>query len=244
MEFLFDKFKDARKYSVHLAKSYRTSIQMLRRGEKFSVIMPEGLKSKIGHEGITIATVVACLMAGKSLADTPETDLVLEAIRRSNNALSGVSEAEIGDYINQLSPEQLQGFVNNVKGIYHELSFIDVHNLSGADTVANVFEQTNHAGADIYFTDGAEIVGQVQLKATDSVSYVQEHIETYPDIQILATEEVASVIEGVTSSGFSNAELTSEVNEALQHIMDPSILEQAGDMLAQIAGGIFELLTW
>ena len=61
---------------------------------------------------------------------------------------------------------------------------------------------------------------------------------------MLATDEVAAKFGSVESSGFSNAELTSEVNEALQSLVDPSIFEQAGDLVGQIAAGIFDLLTW
>ena len=244
MEFLFDSFRDASRYTAHIAKSYKSSPRLTRRGSKFVVILPDGLKSKLGKEAVTVAAVFACLMAGQSLMDTPETDLVLDAIHRSSNALAGMSEQEIGEYLNSLNPEQLQGLANNVKGIYHELSFVEAHNLEGGDTVAAVFSETNHAGADVYFTDSGNVVAEVQLKATENVEHVQAHLEAYPDVEVLATEEVASILEGVESSGFSNAELTAEVNDALQAIIDPSILEQAGDMLGQVAAGIFELLTW
>lgn len=244
MEFLFETFREASRYTAHIAKVYKSSPLLTRRGGAFAVVLPDGLKSKLGQEGLTVAAVFACLIADKALADTPQTQLVIEALRRSNSALESMSEAELGEYLRSLSPDQLQGLANNVKGIYHELSFVELHNLSGSDTVANVFEGTNHVGADVYFTNGEHVIGHVQLKATDSVAYVRDHTTAHPDINVLATDEVAARMKGVESSGFSNSELTAEVSDALNSVMNPSLLDHAGDALASIAGGIFELLTW
>ncbi len=244
MEFLFDSFKDASRYAAQTAKDHKSTLRLIRRGNKFAVLIPDGLKSNSGKEAVTVAVVLACLMAGGALNDTPETELVMEAIRRSNTVLAGMSEHEIGEYLSNLSPEQLQGFANNVKGIYHELSFVEAHNAEGGDTVAEIFAETNHAGADVYLTDGGEVVGELQLKATENAHHIQEHLAAYPDTEVLATVEVASIVDGVESSGFSNAELTAEVNEVLQSIIDPAIIEQAGDLLGAAAVKVFELIFW
>ena len=58
----------------------------------------------------------------------------------------------------------------------------------------------------------------LQLKATDSAAYLRQTLEKYPDIQVMATEEVAALeeFEGtVIDSGISNAEITEKVTTDL-----------------------------
>lgn len=207
-----------------------------------------GIQRKERLEQIAVASIVGSLAAGHALAETPEKAMVMEALRRSSNALSEMSESEIGDYLNTLSPEQLGGLISNVKGIYHELLFVEAHNLNAADTTAHLFESTNHPGADVYFTDGSDIVGAIQLKATESVHYVSQHFETYPDIPVAATSEVALLVPDVTDSGFSDASLTTDVTNTLHGAMDPSILDQAGELIGGaiefVIGGVASLFDW
>ncbi|KZY73798.1 hypothetical protein A3740_18125 [Oleiphilus sp. HI0068] len=65
--------------------------------------------------------------------------------------------------------------------------------------------------------DGA--LSEVQLKATDNVTYVNEHIEKYPDIDVVATTEVAAKIDGVESSGFSNESLEQDVTSGVEELI-------------------------
>ena len=56
------------------------------------------------------------------------------------------------------------------------------------------------------------------LKATDSAAYLRQTLEKYPDIQIMATEEVAALEEfdaTLIDSGISNAEITADVTNAV-----------------------------
>ena len=75
---------------------------------------------------ITIAvstTVVTKLLQGDISDLTPDQELVLEALRRSRNDLNDASEVKLIEYVAPLSDCQLDGLINNVKGIYQELLF-------------------------------------------------------------------------------------------------------------------------
>ena len=160
------------------------------------------------------ATVITQLMQG-DLADlTDNQELVLEALRRSRNDLAEASDEELIAYVNGLSDVQLDGMINNVKGIYHELIFVAAENSDGDIYSASLFEATNYPGADVILTN--ELTGEsqsIQLKATQYKSYIQEHQERYSEFQVFATEEVAGG--DISSSGFTNEQITEDTEIAI-----------------------------
>ena len=132
----------------------------------------------------------------------------------------------MASYIQGMEPSQITGLSNNIKGIYHELIFQNRENNDGDQYVVEVFEATNHAGSDVCIINTLTgDVKEVQLKATKYASYIREHNEKYEDIAVFATEEVASIDDEITSSGFSNAELNEDVAtvfDGLNDYDDPS----------------------
>ena len=80
-----------------------------------------------------------------------------------------------------------------------------------------MFELTNHPGADITIFEDGEVINELQMKATDSMSYISTTIEENPDIAIVATNEVASAFGSamVIDSEIENAVLESSVLETL-----------------------------
>jgi len=76
---------------------------------------------------------------------------------------------------------------------------------------------------------------EYQLKSTGSVSYVREHLEKYSDIEVLATNEASSVIDGVESSGFSNAENTANVGSVFDKVADNTLTDRVTES-AELAG--------
>ena len=181
-----------------------------------------------------VPAVFLKLLGQKAHAFTPDEMMVIDAIRRSDNDLAGAGIEEISAHLSQYSQEQLQGILNNVKGIYHEIRFVVAENADGDDTEAELYEVTNHPGADVRLINTATgEVTDIQLKATDSTHYVAEHQERYPDIEVVATREVADNYSGAThrpveSSGFSNAELTDDVSGTLNKLKeDSSYIETA-----------------
>jgi hypothetical protein len=162
--------------------------------------------------GISTAVFLKLLSEDLPNFDRQE-QLVIDSIKRSTNELSdNASTEEVSEYIKSKTPSELVGIRNNVKGIYHELAFVDSENSDGDEYFAELFQSTNHPGADVRITN--TLTGEtteIQLKATNYLSYVEEHNNKYSEIVALATEEVASKSENIESSGLSNEELTRDV---------------------------------
>ncbi|QFT76836.1 hypothetical protein FIU90_04690 [Erythrobacter sp. THAF29] len=180
---------------------------------------------------VVMAVTFQRLLEDRLTAWGLEHDLVLEALRRSTNRLNDASVDELSEYVRSLSPEQLRGVISNTKGIYHELLFVAQHNSKGGTLTASAMETTNFPGADVQFSMNEKIVQEVQLKAVDSPTLVYEHLKRYPDIEIVVTEEVAAMLEGIDSSGFYNAILAQEVNERLLTLQGQGLLEEVSDGL-------------
>ncbi|MDX9839198.1 MAG: hypothetical protein RBT39_16680, partial [Azoarcus sp.] len=198
------------------------------------------LKGFAGSEYV-IAGVFCALLSRSAIAADVESQLVLDAVRRSSNRFEYASENEIGEYLRELSPESLKGYAANVKGIYHELLFVHNYNTVHSDTRAEVFGATNHPGADIQIRDveSGEIIEQIQLKAVMDVAKLEAHLDRYPDISVLATNEVADQFADarVDRSGYGNETLQSKVDEDLAAFTDSNIGDRAGDA-ALLALGI------
>ena len=133
----------------------------------------------------------------------------------------------------ELDGNELQGAINAAKGKYFEYLVVD--RLNTGEQVGDVILPTGYKaelaqsmtqpGWDLQIIgpDGG-IAEYLQLKATDSVSYIKETLERYPDFQILATSEVARAAD-VLDSDINNADLTRLVTDAID-IADDSVLER------------------
>lgn len=187
------------------------------------------------RSSVVIAVALQRLLDDPSWHWGTEELLVLDALQRSKTSLEDASSEELANYIRGLAPEQLAGVLNNVKGIYHELLFIRAENIDGDEVSARVFADTNHPGADVEFLVDGEVIREVQLKATSSASALTEHLRRYPDIELIATSEIASAEPGATSSGFSNAALGEDVHGVADDLKGEGLLEEAADGLATSA---------
>ena len=169
------------------------------------------------------------------MPDDPESQLVLDAIRRGNTELANASEAEISNYLAEMSPEQLRGVANNVKGIYHEMMWVDEYNRTHTESFAIMPEATNNPGADVLIVsrDTGDVIQRIQLKATSDPSYVSEHLSRYPNIDIAATTEASGAV-NVADSGFSNRELTENTDRVLDNLADNTLTDRVSES-AEIA---------
>lgn len=161
--------------------------------------------------------------------------LVLDALRRSATRLNNASVAELADYVASLTPDQLRGVASNVKGIYHELLFVHAENIDSDDVAARIFGATNHPGADVEFLVDGGVIRSVQLKAVASPETVFEHLARYPDIEVIATSEVAELLPGVTGSGFSNTDLTRQVQGVFSELPGDNVAEELAEGMATSA---------
>jgi hypothetical protein len=174
---------------------------------------------------------IACDAANISVntirANNPEYDpLARQAIIDTNPGF---------DFSNPPSGEQMQGALNAAKGKYFEYLVVERLNEGGrvGDIVlppgykAFIADSMNQPGWDIRIADpSGQTAEYLQLKATDSLSYVKDAIERYPDIRIMATNEVADSATGndiVLDSDLSDNWLSENVQQAM--LEDDSIVD-------------------
>ena len=163
--------------------------------------------------------VLAKLAFGNVETLNVDEELVLQALKRAVPDTQNLNIEEIQDYLQGMDDNQLVGLANNVKGILHEIQFVKIENEDGDDVTAALFTDTNHPDTDVILTN--EVTGDtiaVQLKATNSESYVNDWIENHDNGEILVTEEIANKM-GLESTEISNDELTADVSEFVDKII-------------------------
>lgn len=168
-----------------------------------------------------------------------EEDLrVMEAIARSTEDLDETSTPEeIGAYLRSYPEgESRNGLLANIKGIYHELAFANKENTDGDNWTVELEESTTSAGVDAYLTNSVtkERI-PIQLKASDDDSSTKSHYEEYPDIGVFGTTEIADGSSRVTSSGFSNTELTDQVSSTSEKLLAEGTLVDSVQDAATLA---------
>ena len=144
-----------------------------------------------------------------------ENNEVFEAIRRGYSDLSIATDKEILDYFDSIDDNSIIGHVSNIKGILFEQEYIG--KLSELGIKASMFEYTNHPDTDIQIFQDGEIFQELQLKATDSSSYINHALLDNPEISIVATTEIASTTTNdlIIDSGISNFLLEEMILELL-----------------------------
>lgn len=150
---------------------------------------------------------------------------------------------ELGSLVAR-NPEEVEGFLSAWKGKYFEVLVRDRLNSGelvgdinlGSNQVAQLAESATQPGWDLQIlnADGT-IAKELQLKATDSLSYVKKALERYPDIEILATDEVsdaaASLSNQLFSSGISDKTLEDTIQKPMEALLDSPLEELLEDVL-------------
>ena len=132
------------------------------------------------------------------------------------------------------SEEQLQGAVNAAKGKYFEYLVVD--RLNDGKRVGDVLlpegyraelaSSMTQPGWDMRIVGPDDEVSlYLQLKATDSFSYIKRALQRYPDIEILATQEVADGSDLVLNSGIMEDYVRDQVGSAID-VMDDTLLDK------------------
>ncbi|PVZ65655.1 hypothetical protein [Pelagibaculum spongiae] len=161
-------------------------------------------------------------------------DEVFSAVRRGYNDLEFSSNSDIVDYFDSIEEKSIGGHISNIKGILFEQEYVDQLATQGIE--AQIFEATNHPVTDISIFDGDEVISEMQLKATDSASYINATLNDHPDVEIVTTTEVAQGLDSemVIDSGISNDELNDSVANALFGTDDA--LSSSGDSIVEEIG--------
>jgi hypothetical protein len=136
------------------------------------------------------------------------------------------------------SPAKVEGFLSAWKGKYFEVLVRDklnagewvgdIHLAPGQTAV--LAESTTQPGWDLQILNADGSVAQeLQLKATQSLSYVKAALERYPDIQVLATDDVlengADALGRVFSTGFSDSDLQAAIRAPMEALLDSPLEE-------------------
>ncbi len=153
---------------------------------------------------INNASLAAAWFAGLSIPVSIADDFysanhVYDSLRAVNSNFESMSNTEIWWETLWMSPESYSGLVSLTKGAYFE-------QLVANDTGGELFEHFNNPGTDITI-DGIEM----QIKATDSVSYIASVDDEIP---VIATSELAEKT-GSIDGGYTNTELTTTIEQAL-----------------------------
>ncbi len=131
----------------------------------------------------------------------------------------------------------LTGIISSWKGKLFEIELRERLNSGesigeiqlGAGQRAELAVDPSQPGWDIQILNADGTVDQVlQAKATESVSYVKEALEKYPDIEIVTTEEVATRwAVDIIDSERSDEELEKEIMAPMKDLLDSGLEEFA-----------------
>tara|TARA_B100000242_G_C42982076_1_gene455856 strand:- start:183 stop:1031 length:849 start_codon:yes stop_codon:yes gene_type:complete len=170
-------------------------------------------------EGAILSSLISIAAKGGERSLTSDESIVLAALRRSAKKFEDASVEEIGEILNSYDDNQIPGLVNNVKGILFELEYVEIENSDGDSIFAYQFEQTNYPTYDVQLIDEQTgEIAEIQLKATNSASYVKSWMDEHGD-NIVVTDEVAEEL-GLEGVGISNEELEVKVEDFLEKIKD------------------------
>ena len=170
-------------------------------------------------EGAILSSLISIAAKGGERSLTSDESIVLAALRRSAKKFEYASVEEIGEILNSYDDNQIPGLVNNVKGILFELEYVEIENSDGDSIFAYQFEQTNYPTYDVQLIDEQTgEIAEIQLKATNSASYVKSWMDEHGD-NIVVTDEVAEEL-GLEGVGISNEELEVKVEDFLEKIKD------------------------
>ena len=133
------------------------------------------------------------------------------------------------------SEEKMMGILNSAKGKYFEYLVTDKLNAGEAvgdlqlpeGYQAVMATNANQPGWDIQILDPQGNTAEyLQLKATNSLGYINEILERYPDITILATDEVADQANGlVLDSNITEDDLREQILGTFSDLEPPSLID-------------------
>ena len=179
---------------------------------------------------LAVISVISKLRGGEKII-TEEENIILEAMIRSSNKITDLDSAiAFAKTTAAKGTESLMGAANNIKGIAHELIYVKTENEDGDTVFAFMPEDTNHPQFDVLTVNTA--TGEQkweQLKTTSNSDQINSWIEKYPGSEgsLKVNVEMADKL-GFKSSGVSDKELTIDVNNFLDKLieMDENTLSQ------------------
>lgn len=156
--------------------------------------------------------------------DAQEEHLLLQAMDRSTNEIDSASHAEVAAWLSDhaATPEELAGVNANLRGIYGEMRVLEILNNQDDGLHYELAESTNNPGVDIYGYDAqGHIVRQIQVKMSDSESYIRESTaDLPPNIEVIVPDEMGH-IEGTRTIGLRLSDIEGDTGTFLQSLSAP-----------------------
>lgn len=163
---------------------------------------------------------VAAKLAFEADPQFSESELAVVAAMQRAHPSAGGDPQELGHWLAGMDENQIRGVINNTKGVLHEMEFVRLENEDGDSVHAALYLDTNHPGTDVMFIDDSTgETWDVQLKATNDHSYVQEWIDDHPDGHIVVTSELAQRM-GLSDSHMTDHELTVRTEDIVDRLVD------------------------
>lgn len=201
------------------------------------------------ENGEFFATVaMAYLLSGQvDKLQGPLGETFIEAIRyrwsAQFDADTPVSEIAESFQQNYTDPAAIEGAINTIKGKMFEILVTKQENSDGDRWSAKMHSDETFPGSDIIFTnqETGEVV-EVSLKAVaeNNQGIIEHALAKYPDIPIMATDEVAALYQGderVMGSGYSNENLQSITEENFDELLE-QVEVSAASHYEVIVGGV------
>ena len=182
------------------------------------------------YEILDIAAVATDVSADSilNLGLEPESDpLIAEAFRLQYPDADPISPDD--------STERLEGLANGIKGKYFELLVADHLNRGESlgeltlelGQIAQIADSPTQAGWDLQIVneDDGSVIEVLQLKATDSMSYVKSALINYPNIRVVAPSEIDGVAEEILQTNISDADLEDAVHKYVGESSEDTITD-------------------
>ncbi|MFM1655801.1 hypothetical protein ACI7RC_27435 [Brevibacillus sp. B_LB10_24] len=202
------------------------------------------------RERTLLDATIATLALGSILEQGSQPELTPQMEEAFHLAFPHLDLEDVASY----DTTQLQGLLSAWKGKYFEVLVRDTLNNGehvgdlGLEPgqVAELAEDPTQPGWDLLIrNDDGTVAQEIQLKATESLSYIKDAIEKYPDIQIMSTDEVLhhsdAIVEHILNAGISNTEITDHLSKSASAIQDSSAFEDIMDFT--LPGLPFILIT-
>ena len=167
-----------------------------------------------------IVGVIGSFAFGGDQSFSPKEQIIIDALRRSMIEMNFATIEDISKKLSSFDEDRIPYLVNHIKGIVHEMEFVEFENEDGDSVFAALHSETNHPGYDVKMIDkNTNESWEIQLKATDDKGYVQDWIAQHPDGEIVVTSEIAEKMD-LPSSGLSNEGLTASINDFIDRMIE------------------------
>lgn len=173
------------------------------------------------REILEVAAIPANLTVGASIADFLFPDIDPLLARAFAMQYPDVDPSVLVG----MKAEHLTGFINGVKGKYFEVLVEQRLNAGetlgdlrlGPGQVARLAMSPFQAGWDLEILgESGRTVEQIQLKATESIAYVKEALERYPDIRVAVPAELDSTPANILGTNIPHDHLKRGAQEYIE----------------------------